>query len=196
MQAFRWLPWFSVGSTLFVVIGLWLGGVGYLSQKSQQYESRLESIEPRIARFEGALGEQEAIRSALGRQRDALEKVVYVSVQETNRLGAEVQQRIRDAVSGTGVSVAGSQVRIAKPEDDRPWGLITVTLNLESGVSELIAAMAALRELRPIVYPTDARMRVSGRRRGGEEQVLATEFTLKAMYLPQPVGDAREVKGL
>ena len=195
MQVHRWLPLISVSTTLLVVLGLWLAAAGYLVHKSKQYTSSLEAIEPRIARLDGALSQQEAIRGALDRQREALEEVVHVSVSDTSQLGAEVLQRTRDAVANTGARVAGSQVRVAKPEGEQSWGEVTVTLSLESGVPELIAAMDALRELRPIVYPTDARMRQSGRRHEGDEQILATELTLKAVYLAQPVGRAQTGEG-
>lgn len=183
MKNSRWLPWVSVGSTLIILLFGLVAVLSVIAHFKQRAEQDLSTIEPRIARLEGLQGAGGEIGQALAEQKKQLDQLVYDSSGGLDRVGAELQQKTRSAITSAGLSVQGSQVFTPKPESRSSIGFIEVRLNVLGNLNELRKSLAALSTIRPRVYVTE--LSVQPVRRGndeGDQQISAT-INVSAIYL-------------
>ncbi len=182
-----WLPWFSVGTSIILLLGLWLVGGLMFSQVESAAEESLSDLEPRHARLAGLLDEQGRILADLEEQSRAVKDMVYPQGRDPNRIGADLQQGIRGRVGDAGAEVRGSSVSVAQPEDGEPFGRITVSLTMSGTLDAVRAAFFAIAEMRPVVYPVDARMQAQSLGQAEEgDQVLSLEMRFESLFLEGP----------
>lgn len=96
-----------------------------------------EDIERRHARLLGLRDAGPGIAQALGQAKAELERYAYSVDLGSDRVGADLQQRVRQIAERTGVAVVGSQILAVRPAE----GLEVVPLGLT-----VEADMAGLRD--------------------------------------------------
>lgn len=179
-----WLPWFSVGSSFALLLGLWLLGGVMFAQMEREAEQSLSDLEPRHARLAGLLDEQDRILADLERQSRVVENMAYPSGRDPNRIGADLQQAIRVRVVEAGAEVRGSSVSVAQPEEGEPFGRITVSLTMSGTLGAVRKAFFAIAKMRPVVYPVQARMQAQSLGQAEEgDQLLSLEVRFESLFL-------------
>jgi len=179
-----WLPWFSVGSSLVLLLGLWAAGGWLFSRMEHVAVAEMDKLEPRHARLAGILNERERITADLEEQSRAIEAMAYPQGRDPNRVGADLQQEIRRRVGSAGAEVRGSSVSVETPEDGEPFGRVAVSLTMTGRLGAVRDAFSAIAEMRPVVYPVQARMQAQSLGRGEEgDQILSLEMRFESLYL-------------
>lgn len=181
-----WRPWISLVSTLLVLVALWVLVAGILTHIRLSDEQKIANIDPRYARLAGLLNASGGIKQALGAQSKALSKIVYPNAQGLDRLGADLQQKLRSKAAGAGARVVGSQVVVPPPGDKVQWGYIEVNLTLNGSLAEIKNALIAISTLRPVVYPEDVQVQPVIRGRDTNSQEVTAKLRFQAMYLRGP----------
>ncbi len=180
----RWLPWFSVGSTLLLLLGIWLAAGLTIIKLERSAEATLADMAPRYARLEGLLQSQERIERDLEQQQAAIEAMAYPAGINRDQVGARLQQELRTRISRAGVQIGGSRVSSKPPEDDQPWGVIAVNIDMTGTLDAVRDAFIAVAALRPVVDPVTARMQAESLGRAEEgDQKLKIDVRFEALYL-------------
>lgn len=185
-QKKRWLPWISVGSTILVVLCIFVIAIAVILHFKHRAEQSLADLEPRIARLEGLQNSGKEIGQALAEQKQQLSQLVYDSSVGLDKVGADLQQKIRAAMTSSGLSIQGSQVFTPKPESTSSIGFVNIRLNVAGNLDKLRAAIVALSAIRPRVYVTELTIlpAIRGKEEGG--QLLTATITITAIYLVAP----------
>lgn len=186
MKNKRWLPWISVGSTVFVVLFVFVVAMSVIMHFKNRAEQSLNDIEPRIARLEGLKGAGKEIGQALAEQKKQLDQLVYDASGGLDRVGADLQQKIRSAMSSSGLSVLGSQVFTPKPESSSSMGFVDIRLNVTGNLDKLRAGLVALSAIRPRVYVTELTVQPALRGQDEGDQIMTAVIKISAIYLVAP----------
>lgn len=181
-----WLPWISVGSTILVVLCIFVIAIAVIMHFKHRAEQSLVDLEPRIARLEGLQNSGKEIGQALAEQKQQLRQLVYDSSVGLDKVGADLQQKIRSAMSSSGLSIQGSQVFTPKPESSSSIGFVNIRLNVAGNLEKLRAAIVALSAIRPRVYVTELTILPAIRGKEEGDQLLTATITITAIYLVAP----------
>lgn len=141
--------WFSVGITLALVLLLVALGVGYLLSRAQWASDTLETIEPRHARLLGLKAEQAPLQAAFEAAATQIGVLAYGADQSAERVGTDLQQKIRTEAAEAGFSVIGSQIMPARSLEG--FEEVAVSITLEGSLEHLALLLDELAEARPLV---------------------------------------------
>lgn len=182
----RWVPWISVGSTVLVLLFAFVFVLSLIMHFKHIAEQGLSDIEPRIARLEGLKDAGQQIAQTSTELKKQLDQLVYDASGGLDRVGADLQQKIRSTMSASGLSIQGSQVFTPKPENSSSIGFVDIRLNVLGNLEKLRSALAALSAVRPRVYVTE--LTVQPVQRGKEEgaQLVSATIRISAIYLVAP----------
>jgi general secretion pathway protein M len=183
MSLLRFRPWLSIGSSVLVLV-LFLGAViVVLVHTKNRYERVTEDISPRYSRLAGLVKSESAINQTLAAQKVLLDQVVYDAAAGADRIGADVQQKVRDVLGSANVNVTGSQVFANKPDDKATIGTVSVSVSAITSLGVLTAGIRALAQLRPRVYLADVQLVPTMQR---DAQQMNIEMRFNALYLVKP----------
>ncbi len=173
--------------------GLWWFG------KHQYWQNNLERQESLYARLAGMQEQQEAIAQALAQTQQARTVFFYPEDQPAEQAANAALQSLRHVLDQAGMKVDSSQVKIPEPgdtppeqSDDDPQGSgiqrIQLLVSAQGSWVSLQLALAALRELRPVV--TIERVHLSTRMglqsvTPGVEQAINASFTFRLRKLQE-----------
>ncbi len=173
--------------------GLWWFG------KHQYWQNNLERQESLYARLAGMQEQQEAIAQALAQTQQARTVFFYPEDQPAEQAANAALQSLRHVLDQAGMKVDSSQVKIPEPgdtppeqTDDDPQGSgiqrIQLLVSAQGSWVSLQLALAALRELRPVV--TIERVHLSTRMglqsvTPGVEQAINASFTFRLRKLQE-----------
>jgi general secretion pathway protein M len=154
MKLVRYRALLSVLVTLLAVFGLWSAGFAYIAHQSAALDETLEGLEPRYQRLHGLRGAAAEIEQSLAATRAALSRAAYPATHSLDRIGPEVQQRLRVAAEAGGVSVTGSQIVPATTSAtaDRGLDVVRVVLNIEGDLAQILVMFDKISEHAPAVY--------------------------------------------
>ncbi len=186
MNKRHWLPWISVGSTAIVVLSVFIVALSVITHFKNRAEQSLSDIEPRIARLEGLKGADQKIGQALAEQKKQLDQLVYDASGGLDRVGADLQQKTRAAMTSSGLSVQGSQVFTPKPESSSSIGFVDIRLNVTGNLDKLRAGLVALSAIRPRVYVTELAIQPALRGKEEGDQLITATVKISAIYLVAP----------
>jgi general secretion pathway protein M len=141
---------FAVGFCAVLVFAPMLLAVGYLAHKTLWAVDALDVGEPRLARLIGLREAGSQVTAARALAEDRLARFSYPASAVTDRIGAELQQRLRNAADSAGVSVSGSQVIKSREEDGLEQ--IPVSINFEATHEQLQHFLQALSAQSPAVF--------------------------------------------
>lgn len=189
-----------LGLALGLVLLLLALPLGYIVDKKLWADGIIDDIEPRYARLLGLQEMAERIERARAQAEAVLQEQVYPASLDTDRAGADLQQRLRAVAQQAGLSIQGSQITTVPPASARdgtpaePFERIAVTINLEADLPALQEMLSALQQQRPAIHVESLSLRpVRGGRRGrntadaeGEDgQRLAVQARLNAFRVTQ-----------
>lgn len=173
--------------------GLWWFG------KHQYWQNNLERQESLYARLSGMQEQQEAIAQALAQTQQSRTVFFYPEDQPAEQAANAALQSLRHVLDQAGMKVDSSQVKIPQPgdappeqTDDDPQGSgiqrIQLLVSAQGSWVSLQLALAALRELRPVV--TVERVHLSTRMglqsvTPGIEQAINASFTFRLRKLQE-----------
>jgi general secretion pathway protein M len=141
---------FAVGLSLLLILVPVLFIVGYLIHEAVQVNNNFASEEPRLARLLGIRQAALQVREGRSAAESALSALAYPGEHPADRIGTELQQRLRTAADNAGVAISGSQVIDGKEEDGLEQ--IVVAMSFESSHGQLQQLLQALALQTPTVY--------------------------------------------
>lgn len=187
MNGLNWRAWLSVGSTLILTALVWSVVIGILVQFRHQAEQNLAELAPKYARLAGLQSSGASIDQAMSEQQKQLAQLVYDPAAGLDRVGADLQQKVRAAMIGEGMNVAGSQVFTPKPDEKATLGFVTISLNTAGTLEALRSALVAIAAIRPRVYVDE--LQIMPALRGNQDeggQQLTAVIRLSGIYMVQP----------
>ncbi|HRD32760.1 MAG TPA: type II secretion system protein GspM [Rhodocyclaceae bacterium] len=140
---------FSVGLTLSVLLLAVVLAAGFLVSRSQWASDMLASIEPRHARLQGLKAQDVALQAAFDAAAAQIGVLTYGGDQSTERVGTDLQQKIRAVAASAGFSVVGSQIMPARLLDG--FEEVPVSITLEGALEHLGPLLDELAVARPLV---------------------------------------------
>jgi general secretion pathway protein M len=141
---------FAVGFCAFIVLVPVFAAAGYLVHKAIWAAETVEVGEPRLARLIGLREASLPVREARAAAEQTLARFTYPASTAADRIGAELQQRLRALADGAGISVAGSQVINTREEDGLEQ--IPVSLNFEATHGQLQRFLQTLDVQAPVIH--------------------------------------------
>lgn len=103
----------------------------------------LETVDQRYARLLGLREAGAKIGEALAASKEVLHRQAYDEGMASDRVGAEMQQRVRCIAESAGLSVAGSQILKARPGDGFEIVPMSATLEGEfAGLRDFLVKLA------------------------------------------------------
>lgn len=171
----RW----AVGVVLFLVFA---AGVLFSYELNQRYtwaHDTLDQIEPRYARLLGLQQQGEPIAEALGKSQAQLARYVYPESVSAERVGTDVQQRVRQMAELSGLSVVNS--RIALGEVEGHLQSVSVTVTVQGSGERLRELLVALPGDEPVLRLESAQIQ-SARGRVRDDRITA-QLSLVALRM-------------
>lgn len=166
--------------------------------KYQLWQNNLQRAESLHARLQGMQQQQEQIAQALQHSEQAQAAFFYPASTEAEQAANTALQHVRQAFSQAGMKVESSQVKIPQPntggstdaesDEEQYSQRVELLISAEGNWASLQLALAALRELRPVVWLD--RMHLGTRMRlqsaiPGHEQNINASFTLSLRKLKE-----------
>lgn len=160
----------------FLVLG------GYVAQKHQWAQARLDELRPRYARLLGLETQRADMASTLARADAARAQYTYPATQDANQAGNAAQQRIRDIFSSAGLQIISSQV--LPPKDDKNFDRIPIVVRTEGEMLAVQSALAVLSSQAPAIVINDLDVQLPGGLANALPKVaprLAVTFSLNVL---------------
>lgn len=170
--------------SLLLPVGLYLYLLATLLGLGIDYAGQRSRLEPRVARLQGMLDEQELVMARAQAATAALRERVYAPSQDGSALAAQLQARLRDLFADAGMRVSNSQV--LPPRDRENFQQVSIKLTVEGSLSALDAALAALAAQRPriLIENFDSYPARQTRRPGNDDQLITAVIELFALREP------------
>ena len=138
-----------VGLTLLVPVLLFVNLLMSLQGMRQDYQSEIDSLEPRIARMQGLIEHQEQLRVAARNVGKQVVNLVYAASADRATVSAALQTDLRQILVDAGLSVTNSQVLPVREEE--AFDYIGVKLTVTGSIDGLDAGLVALAAYMPLV---------------------------------------------
>lgn len=184
-------PTIVVGLSLLCPVILVIIAIGDFWLLRQQYASEIDNISPRTARLLGFIQTEDQLDTAVARINGGLDAVAYPGDIDSDMTAAAMQQKIREVMTNTGLSVSGSQ--ILPPKEIEGFERLLLNITVEGNIDALDEAISDLRLLRPLVLIEAVNIkpaRHSRARRGDEpppqtedQRKLSVRFNLLSLKL-------------
>ena len=158
-----------VGISLVLLFVIVVSGSIVLMNKMAWANETLAEIEPRFARLLGIQVSSAEISRAAAEANAALSRYTYPPASGADRIGTDLQQRLRTAAETAGVSVTGSQ--IVSGRTDNGLEDVLVSMTFETDLKQLEDMLEAVVSQSPAVY-VDGLMLQPARRVGGKGRLV------------------------
>ena len=155
-----------------------------LAATAVDYAGERARLEPRLARLEGLLAEQEALEARSREAQRLLRQVVFPPEQDATALAATLQAEVRQIMDVAGLEVSNSQVMPVRRGDS--FEQVPVKLTVEGPLAAFDAALIGIAAYRPqlLIESLDAFPSRGQRRADGEKEQSVTAV-LQLMALRQ-----------
>ncbi|MEM6579961.1 MAG: type II secretion system protein GspM [Pseudomonadota bacterium] len=130
-----------------LLLFLYLMGVFYGSYSEAQDE--ISRIEPRLARLQGLIDYEQALRDAAEVVDSQVLELVYPATEDQAAVAAELQTQVREIFSGAGLAINNSQVLPVREQGN--FDYIAVKLTTTGSLAALDNALAELAQYLPLV---------------------------------------------
>jgi len=160
----------TVGLSVVVVLVPFLFIVGILAQQWFSARDALTVGEPRLARLLGLREAGGDVRRAREAAESALAGAVYPADAAADRIGTELQQRLRALGDAAGVSISGSQVIDGREEDG--FQQIVVAMSFEATHEQLQHFLQSLSVQSPAVFVESLVVMPTHSRAGPEKRLM------------------------
>ncbi len=178
MNLLRYRPHLVVAASLIAVLAVYGAALSYIAAKSAWADEVLQTVEPRYARLLGLRVSAESIGQSLARASAILARHTYPASAVADRVGTDLQQRLRNAAEAAGVGVSGSQIVPGKADQDMED--IGVSMTLDADVAQLQAMLERLEDQSPLIYLDSISFQPSGRNAEGRLSIRARFSALRS----------------
>ena len=170
----------ALGSSLLALLVL-LGLIA--SELLFRYDwayARLDDIEPRHARLQGLAALQDRIVAARDDAQAVLARHAWPAEASADRIGTDLQQRVRALAEAAGMGISNSQILPVRPGNG--FELVPVSVSLDGTDEGLRKLLLALPAEQPSIQIESMAMQ-GGRRRANSPSYLVVQLTVSAMRL-------------
>jgi hypothetical protein len=136
----------SVGLVLVLVL-YWVLHFWFLRQG---FAEEIEAIEPRTARLLGIMESVSQLEQASTEAQSRLRELAYGADRDSATVAAAMQQNIRDLMTGSGLSITGSQILPQRTSDE--FDRLSLDITAEGNIDALDTALSSLESMRPLVF--------------------------------------------
>ncbi len=151
----------------------------YLMHKTEQIDSVFSDVNARYARLLGLQQAKVAIDAGLVQATAELEKTAHVRELAGDRIGTDIQQRIRRLAEASSVDVVGSQTLPVRALPG--FEQIAVSFTLEATLEGVRNILVAVGHEVPYVQIDSASLSTTNRRRDGVDPVLNVQLTVSVL---------------
>lgn len=173
-----------VGGMLAIVLAGVLVVAYVLTSRTFWARDTLAMIEPRYARLAGLREVRPDIEAALVDVRKTLDRHAYPAATADDRIGTDLQQRVRRAAESAGLSVSGSQILAVRPATG--FVHVPVSVTVEGTLEGLRSFLASLDAESPAIQVDNLVIQSAFRRRARgavDDQRLTVQMNLAAIHL-------------
>jgi general secretion pathway protein M len=174
---------FSLGVTALLLVLLVALVAGALLPRAQSAAGELSAIEPRHARLLGLREHADRVLEAEQQLQQVLRAHAYSATMPADRVGADLQQRLRSDAAESGFAVAGSQIQPVRTLEG--FDVVPVSLLMEGSVEHLSALSERLGEMRPAVRVVSLNISPLRGRNVSATRNLRVELVVAAARLTQ-----------
>ena len=159
-------------------LGLW-----WWWGKHQSWHNNLERQEAVYARLAGIQAQQEEIAQTLSQVNQRAGLYLYPAQGEPETTANDALQQLRRAFDQVGVKVTSSQVKVYPPDEEQAhhYQRLELRISLDGKWSDIQLALAALRDIRPLLWVDKAQVTLKTRLQNANTQVeqdLGVELTI------------------
>lgn len=139
-----------VGITLLVPVWLFVWALGEILSVRGEYRDQIDFMAPRIARLQGLIDHEDAIRAALEGSGATVANEIYAGQGDAASVSATLQAEARDILIDAGLEVTNSQVLPVRKHERHDY--VGVKLVAQGDIEALDAALTALLAFRPRMF--------------------------------------------
>lgn len=172
-----------VGATLLLPLYVFLLLLGKTLTLRAEFVDQIEAIEPRVARMQGLIEKEDALKEALSGVRSVMNNHVYRASADAEAVAASLQAEARRILANAGMEVTNSQVLPIRKRDS--FDYIGVKLVARGSLTQLDQSLAQLANFKPVIF-VEAIDAFPNKRRGRnseEEQVLTVSLEILSLRL-------------
>jgi general secretion pathway protein M len=149
------------------------------------YQEQIDSIAPRIARMEGLVAKEQALRDALSGVNTVMNDFIYPSGSDAAAVSASMQAEARRILGQAGMNVSNSQVLPVRKRD--VFDYVSVKVVARGELEQLDRSLAEIARFRPAIFVEtfDAFPNRKRRKNVGEEQTLTVTMQLLSLRAVQ-----------
>ena len=147
-------------------LGLW-----WWWGKHQSWQNSLERQEAIYARLPGMQAQQDDIAQTLQQASRHSALYLYPAQGEPEANANDALQQLRSALDRVGVQVSSSQVKVLPQDEALSYQRLELLLNLEGKWSDIQLALAALRDIRPLLWIDKVQINLKTRLQSANNQV-------------------------
>lgn len=173
----QWL----IGLSLTLLLLLWLIILVQSWGQYRGYHEQSKNLVPRIARLEGLVASEAALKEANQQIAGEIATKVYPVATDPASTGTAMQQQIRGVFAKAGLTVSGSQ--ILPPRIDQLFTRIQLEVAASGSMEALELALLELAELQPIVMIDSINVQPARARRGDASQSVTVRLRLTSLRM-------------
>lgn len=152
-----------------IALAAWLWG------KHQSWQANLQRQEAMYARLTGIQAQQTDMAQALEQAQQQAGLYLFPAEGEPETTANAALQQLRQAMDGMGVKVTSSQIKVDKvePQEDetQPYQRLQVLVSLDGQWRDIQLALAALRDIRPLLWVDKVQISLKTRLQSANNQV-------------------------
>lgn len=170
-----------VGVSLLVPAYLFLLVLGKTLTVRAGYQDQIDTIEPRIARMQGLVEKEDALRDALSGVQNVMNDHIYPQSSDAAAVSASLQAEARRILGQSGMEVTNSQVLPVRKRDT--FDYVSVKVVARGELEQLDQSLADLARFRPVIFieSFDAFPNRKRRTADDEEQTLTVTMQLLSL---------------
>ena len=138
-----------IGLTLLVPLIIYCNLLFGLVSVRQAYQADVDRIAPRLARLQGLIDHQDALRVSAEQAERLMVDLVYPVTEDRAAVAARLQQNVRQMLVDAGLSISNSQVLPVREE--AMFDHIGLKLTVNGSIDALDAGLVALDAHQPLL---------------------------------------------
>ena len=146
--------------TLLLILAPFAGAGVYVWQKHEAALEKMAQWEPRHARLQGILAQENEFASAAQLAQSLLNVFVYPAEVDGTKVANEAQQRIKTALEQAGFRVESIQAKEGAESGD--FLRLKITARVDGNVNHLLKSMLILRDQNPVLTVNGMRFNNEG----------------------------------
>lgn len=170
-----------VGLVILALIVLFAGIAGELQRRYAWANDTLDALGPRHARLLGLQQLAPQIDKAVEASMQELAHFAHPAAMPADRIGTELQQRVRQLAESVGFAVVNSRILPVRPQGALEF--VSVVVTIQGDERNLRAISLALREERPALLLDSATLQ--GMRGRGADKTLTALLTVSAIRVTE-----------